>query len=147
MIGWEIVKNMHPLPEPLPSHENGNLDSDSSSSLLQGTKIFPGAYLGKEELARRRKEGRLKATPKSAYVKAILRHCRECFGMIPVRTDCEGHTRMDGTDCNLYHFNTAEKCRASTKSVLKKAIRKECSYCGGDKRTCGQCPLQSAREH
>lgn len=133
---------MLPLPEPLPRSENGNLKEIFRMSPPRRTKIVGWSHLSKEELQRRRAEGKRNATPKWVYVKSILRHCRECFGVIPVRTDCEGHSLMDGTSCNLYPHNTAEKCRHSTKTALKRAIRRECSYCGGEAGTCGKCSLQ-----
>jgi len=132
---------MSPLPDPLPSHKDGNFEKISEQIPRQRTKIIGWSHLSKEELQRRRAEGKRNATPKSVYVKAILLHCRECFGVIPVRTDCGGHTLQDGTSCNLYPHNTAEKCRRSSKTVLKRAIRKECAYCGGEEGTCGQCFL------
>jgi hypothetical protein len=138
---------MLPLPDPLPDCENGNLENISLQIPRQSTKIVGWSHLSKEELQLRRAEGKRNATPKSVYVKAILRHCLECFGVIPVRTDCEGHTLRDGTSCNLYPHNTAEKCRHSTKTALKKAIGKECRYCGGEEGTCGKCNLFPREEN
>jgi hypothetical protein len=75
-------------------------------------------------------EARMSATPKSAYVKAILLHCRECYGVVPVRTDCGGHTLGDGDGaCRLYQANTPDKCRKLSKSALRKIILSECRYC------------------
>jgi hypothetical protein len=133
---------MSPLPDPLASHKNGNLETISEQISRQRTKIIGWSHLSKEELQRRRAEGKRRATPKSVYVKAILLHCRECFGVVPVRTDCGGHTLMDGTACCLYPHNTAEKCRRSSKTAIKRAIRKECAYCGGEERTCAKCYLR-----
>jgi hypothetical protein len=138
---------MIPLPEPLDSHVPGNFERISEQIPRQRTKIIGWSHLPKEELQRRRAEGKKNAKPKSVYAKAILLHCRDCFGVIPVRTDCGGHTLMDGTSCILYAFNTAEKCRKSTKAALKKAIRKECTYCGGEEGTCGKCNLYPREEN
>jgi hypothetical protein len=145
-IFGEEVNNMLPLSEPLPRSENRNLEKISEQIPLQRTKIVGWSHLSKEELQRRRAEGKRRAIPKAEYVKAILRQCLECFGVIPVRTDCEGHSLMDGTDCNLYPFNTAEKCRKATKTAIKRAIRKECAYCGGEEGTCGKCNLSIREE-
>ncbi len=136
------TENMHTLSEPLPRSENGNLPIILEQIPSRAPKIVGWCHLSKEELQRRRAEGKRNAVPKSFYVKAILRHCRECFGVVPVRTDCGGHTLQDGTSCNLYPHNTAEKCRRSSKTGLKRAIRKECAYCGGEEGTCGQCFLR-----
>lgn len=138
---------MLPLPEPLPRSENGNLKEIFRMSPPRRTKIVGWSHLSKEELQRRRAEGKRNATPKSAYAKAILLHCRDCFGVVPVRTDCEGHALMDGTACNLYPFNTAAKCRKSTKAALKKAIATECRYCGEGEGTCGKCNLYLREEN
>jgi hypothetical protein len=134
---------MIPLPEPLDFHVPGNFERILEQIPRQRTKNPGWSHLSKEELQLRRAEGKKNATPKSVYVKAILLHCRECFGVIPVRTDCEGHILMDGTACNLYLFNTAAKCRKSTKTAVRRAIQRECKYCGGDgKESCGKCKLE-----
>jgi len=80
---------------------------------------------------------RMAAPKKSVFVRAILRHCHECYGKHPSREDCGGNELMDGTSCNLYRFNSAGKCRRATKSTLKKAIRAECRYCFDG---AGKCP-------
>jgi hypothetical protein len=129
-------------PEPLPSRKKANFGEyvpiapGSSRKFIQ--VIDPKTPEGQKVL----QEARANATPKSVYVRAILRHCRACFGTVPVRKDCGGGTLRDGTTCNLYAYNTAKKCRHSTKTALKGSIRRECSYCGGQADTCGDCSLQ-----
>jgi hypothetical protein len=134
--------NVSTLPQPLSSQENGNfgefLPIAPGSSHKSVQAIDPKTPEGQKRL----QEARRNAIPKSVYVKAVLRHCRECFGKIPVLEDCGGNALRDGTSCNLYLCNTAEKCRHSTKSALKKAIRRECNYCGGEEESCGKCDLQ-----
>ncbi len=74
---------------------------------------------------RRITEGRANAISKSVYVRTILLHCRECFGVVPVRHDCGGEKLRDGTACNLYQFSTAKKCRAGRKRAMRSAIIRE----------------------
>ncbi len=140
------VENMHALPKPLPRSENGNFEQISEQIPRQGTKIPGWSHLSKEELQRRRAEGKRNATPKPVYTRAILRFCHECFGKHPSREDCGGHTLVDGTACNLYPHNTARKCRKSTKTEIKRAVGRECKSCGGDgKESCGKCSLRELR--
>jgi|SRR5271157_2801035 len=135
------------LRERLSPSENGNLEgiSDDSKKVLDnsGCRTDPRTPEGRQRLL----EARKNAPRKSFYVRAIMLHCRHCFGVIPVRTDCEAHTLQDGTSCNLYPYNTAEKCRKSTKTSLKRAIGRECRYCGGEGGTCGKCNLYLREEN
>ncbi len=129
------------LPEPFPSRENQNLGEFPPIAPHSETKIVQVVDPKTPEGQRRLQEGRANAIRKSIFVKAILLHCRDCFGKIPVREDCEGHTLSDGGVCNLYAFNTAQKCRKSSKSAIRRAIRRECSSCGGEEERCGKCNL------
>jgi len=132
------------LPEPLPSLENGNFGEFIPIAPRSSHKSVQAIDPKTPEGQRRLQEARANATPKSVYVKAIVRHCRECFGVVPVRVDCAGNTLRDGTACNLYPHNTPAKCKHSTKTTLKRAIRRECKYCGGEEESCGKCSLHYA---
>ena len=141
-----IDASMDILTKPLPSYENGSPGDLLPIDPLSQRKIIQTVDPKTPEGQKRLQEARRNATRKLVYVKAIVRHCRECFGKVPVREDCGGHTLIDGTACNLYPYNTAKKCKQKhcTKAALKRAIRKECKECGGEgDASCGKCNLLS----
>lgn len=89
------------------------------------------------------------AVPKAIIAKAVKRFCLECWGVNPGITDCQAHTLLDGTSCELYQVNTAAKRRKTTKTALRKAVRKNCVHCLGgstqDTCTSPHCHLNSYR--
>jgi len=136
----EVQASRSTQAEPFTSLKNGShedflpINPHSQRAIIQ--EVDPKTPDGQKRL----QEARRNAIPKWVYVNAIRNHCQECFGKSPALEDCGGHTLRDGTSCNLYPYNTPKKCRRSSKTDLKKAIRKECKYCGGEAdSSCGKC--------
>ncbi|MGO9122421.1 MAG: hypothetical protein ACLQPD_33005 [Desulfomonilaceae bacterium] len=102
------------LPEPLPCRENGNFNEFLPTAPAARRKIIQVVDPKTAEGQKRLLEARVSATPKSVYVRAILLHCRECFGVIPVRTDCGGQT---------LHKDGFEKSDSPGMFILRRRIR------------------------
>jgi hypothetical protein len=80
-------------------------------------------------------EGRRKSTrkpvPKAFFSSIVQSHCLECNGFNPAYTNCQG------TTCLLYPINTREKRMKTTKTVIKRTLKKECFSCmGNSHETC-----------
>jgi len=77
------------------------------------------------------------AVPKGIIAKAVKEFCLDCTGVNPSVTDCQGNSLLDGTSCELYCVNTALKRRKTTKTTLRRAIRRNCLHCLGGSSTDG----------
>jgi len=117
-------------PLPFPISERGNFAEIHSKKTESEHKSLD--YTD-PEIRDKAIEGRRFATPKHVFAAAIQRKCEECTGVNPAVTDCNGGEGVnDGLPCRLYHVNTREKRRKTTKTRLRRAIIAECHFCLGN---------------
>jgi hypothetical protein len=130
---------------PLGNPEHGFEEKNHRESRASETKKSSSLGLSSPENLAKALEARKLAIPKSAYALAVKAHCAECCGTNPTIFDCEGAQLSDGSECRLYQVRTPALRRGSTKTALKRALKAECQYCGGEDRTCVNCSLRIIR--